>query len=85
VVGRWVFAPGTARAAVPDPSRVVVVSDPQVWLGGGTTDSEIDAVRCASMVAEGLGVLDHPLAEPADRQPQTHPVPVRVGAAQAAT
>lgn len=39
---------------MPDPSRVVVVSDPQVWLGDGVTDAEIDSVRCASMISEGL-------------------------------
>jgi predicted NAD/FAD-binding protein len=59
----------------------------RVWFCGAWTGYGFheDGLRSAVTVAEGLGVLDHPLAEPADRQPQTHPVPVRVGAAQAAT
>ncbi len=54
LVGKFALAPSLAHAAVSDPHKVVVVSDPQVWLGDGTTDSEIDALRCANMVVEGL-------------------------------
>jgi hypothetical protein len=62
IAGKTLLSPGTAKAAPLDPSRVVVVSDPQVWLGGDTTNDEIDASRAANMVAAGLkrvaGVTD---------------------------
>lgn len=43
-----------AAPAPPDASRVVVVHDPQVWLGGDTTNAQIDAARANNMIAAGL-------------------------------
>jgi len=59
----------------------------RLWFCGAWTDYGFheDGLRSAVAVAEGLGVLDHPLADAAERAPQVKQVPVGVGTAQAAT
>lgn len=57
VLGSLAFPAREAHAAPPDPNRVVVVHDDSVWLGGSTTNAEIDATRAADMVSTGLQQL----------------------------